>query len=68
MKKESIFRIGIFIALITILSKILGLVRDQVITAFFGASLVTDTYLAVNNLTGLILVTFGGVGEPFIWR
>ncbi len=65
MRKESIFKIGIFIALITILSKILGLVRDQVITAFFGASLVTDTYLAVNNLTGLILVTFGGVGGAF---
>lgn len=65
MTKESIFKIGMVIALITIVSKVLGLVRDQVITASFGASAVTDAYLAVNNLTGLMLVTFGGVGGAF---
>jgi len=53
------------VAILTFLSKFIGLARDIVVLQVFGAGLVTDAYNYACMLTNQILVLFGGVGGPF---
>ena len=68
----SFLRIASLIAILSLLSKGLGLVREQVIAAFFGASGQSDAYRYAYILPGFALVLLGGLNGPFhgieIWH
>ncbi len=61
----SLFRSASVIAVVTIVSKILGLVRDQMIAHGYGASMVSDAYLYAFQIPSFALVLLGGLGGPF---
>lgn len=61
----SLFRSVSIVAVVTIVSKILGLVRDQMIAYGYGASLVSDAYLYAFQIPSFSLVLLGGLGGPF---
>lgn len=54
-----------FIAVIILLSKIAGFLRDIVIANYYGASVVSDAYFYAYQIPALVLVILGGVGGPF---
>lgn len=58
-------RIASFIAALTIVSKILGLIRDLMIAYFFGTSMQADAFNMAYLLTGNFFVIFGGIGGPY---
>ncbi len=64
-KREAIGRTFGLVALVTFLSKFVGLTRDIAILYIFGTSTITDAYYFAYLLTGNILVLFGGLGGPF---
>lgn len=53
------------IAVVIILSKLFGFVRDVVIASYYGASTVSDAYFYAYQIPALALVLLGGVGGPF---
>lgn len=53
------------VAFLTVLSKLLGQVRDSAIAAAYGLGPVVDGFNYANMVTGNIFVLFGGVGGPF---
>ena len=53
------------IAVISIISKLIGFVRDVVIANYYGASMVSDAYYYAYMIPALSLVILGGVGGPF---
>ncbi|MDX2085188.1 MAG: murein biosynthesis integral membrane protein MurJ [Candidatus Melainabacteria bacterium] len=53
------------IAVATLLSKLLGLIRDWMIFNAYGASLVTDAYFAAFQIPSFALILLGGLGGPF---
>ncbi|MBY0451276.1 MAG: murein biosynthesis integral membrane protein MurJ [Cyanobacteria bacterium] len=67
MKKSepSLLRAAGLIAAVTIVSKLLGAVRDWQIVHVYGASMVSDAYLAAAQLPSFAIVLLGGLGGPF---
>ena len=53
------------VAILTILSKMIGLVRDIVVAHAYGTGIVADAYNYAYQFTGNILILFGGLGGPF---
>lgn len=53
------------IAAATFISKIFGLVRQQVITAAFGLGPVADAYQYAYTIPGFLLILLGGINGPF---
>jgi putative peptidoglycan lipid II flippase len=53
------------VAILTVLSKVAGLVRDIAVAAAYGTSVVADAYNFAYLFTGNILILFGGLGGPF---
>ena len=53
------------IAVVTIVSKLIGFIRDIVIANYYGASLVSDAYYYAYQIPSLSLILLGGVGGPF---
>lgn len=53
-KKNSIFRAGLLVALLTILSKCIGFLREALIAAYFGTTAETDAFFLANSMPGLI--------------
>ena len=53
------------VAGLTVLSKVIGLVRDIVVAHAYGTSIVADAYNYAYLFTGNILILFGGLGGPF---
>ena len=64
-KGQSILKAAWIIAFITIISKLLGFVRDVVVANFFGAGLVSDAYFYAYQIPSLAIIILGGVGGPF---
>ena len=64
-KTTSVLKAAWIIAVITILSKLIGFVRDVVIANYYGASLVSDAYYYAYQIPALSLILLGGVGGPF---
>lgn len=64
-KPPSLFKAATIISVVTILSKLLGLVRDQMIAYGYGASMVSDAYLFAFQIPSFALILLGGVGGPF---
>lgn len=64
-KGSSVLRAAWIIAVVTIISKLIGFIRDVVIANCYGASTVSDAYFYAYQLPALAIVLLGGVGGPF---
>ncbi|MBX9687015.1 MAG: polysaccharide biosynthesis C-terminal domain-containing protein [Candidatus Obscuribacterales bacterium] len=53
------------VAILTVLSKVIGLARDVIVAHAYGTSIVADAYNYAYLFTGNILILFGGLGGPF---
>jgi putative peptidoglycan lipid II flippase len=64
-KNQSILKAAWLIALVTIVSKFIGFLRDITIANCYGASLISDAYFYAYQLPALAIILLGGVGGPF---
>lgn len=64
----ALFRITSLVSGMTLLSRVLGLVRDVVLARFFGASLVMDAFLVANRIPNMLRRFFaeGAFSQGFI--
>ena len=60
-----LFKAAWWIAVIILLSKVAGFLRDIVVANYYGASIVSDAYFYAYQIPALALVILGGVGGPF---
>ena len=58
-RKTSIENIAMILALATIISKILGLMRELVVAYRFGAGSITDAFVLTNGIPSMIFVSIG---------
>lgn len=61
----SVLKAAWIIAVVTIISKLIGFIRDVVIANYYGASMVSDAYYYAYQIPSLSLILLGGVGGPF---
>lgn len=61
----SIFNAAKLVALVTIVSKFVGFLRDIIIAKYYGAGLVSDAYFYAYQIPALAIIILGGVGGPF---
>lgn len=59
------YKVASLVAVLTIISKVLGLARDLVIAHFYGTSMEADAFNMAYLFTGNFFIIFGGVGGPF---
>lgn len=64
-KSISVLKAAWLIMVVTIVSKLIGFVRDIVIANYYGASMVSDAYYYAYQIPSLSLILLGGVGGPF---
>ena len=64
-KEPTLLKAAWMIAVVTIISKLIGFVRDIIIANYYGASLVSDAYYYAYQIPSLSLILLGGVGGPF---
>lgn len=62
---RSLAGIAGIIAAATLISKVFGLVRQQVITAAFGLGAAADAYSYAYTIPGFLLILLGGINGPF---
>ncbi|MUG95942.1 murein biosynthesis integral membrane protein MurJ [Scytonema sp. UIC 10036] len=62
---RSIAGIAGIVAAGTLISKVVGLVRQQVIAAAFGLGVVADAYQYAYVIPGFLLILLGGINGPF---
>ncbi len=65
VKPPSLSKTFRLVALLSILSKVVGLLRDIVVASAYGTSILADAYNYAYLFTGNILILFGGLGGPF---
>ena len=64
-KTPGVLKAAWLIAVVTIVSKLIGFIRDVVIANYYGASMVSDAYYYAYQILSLSLILLGGVGGPF---
>ena len=64
-KNMSVLKAAWIIAVVTIISKLIGFIRDIIIANYYGATLVSDAYYYAYQIPSLSLILLGGVGGPF---
>ncbi|MBX9948226.1 MAG: murein biosynthesis integral membrane protein MurJ, partial [Candidatus Obscuribacterales bacterium] len=64
-KKPSLGKTFGIVAVLTVLSKCAGLIRDIVVLQAFGTNYLSDAFNNATLFTGNILILFGGLGGPF---
>src|SRR5271163_3650575 len=64
-KRPSMGRTFGVVALLSVISKIVGLARDIVVASAYGTSVLADAYNYAYLFTGNVLILFGGLGGPF---
>jgi putative peptidoglycan lipid II flippase len=64
-KGPSVLKAAWLIAVVTIVSKIIGFIRDVVIANCYGATTVSDAYFYAYQIPALAIILLGGVGGPF---
>lgn len=64
-KTPSLLKAAWIIIVVTIISKLIGFVRDIVVANYYGASMVSDAYYYAYQIPSLSLILLGGVGGPF---
>lgn len=62
---KSVLRVASLIAVLTILSKGIGFLREVVIANYFGAGVPKDAYAIAYILPAMALILFGGLNGPF---
>ena len=65
MDNKGLFKVVSLIAIVTILSKLAGFIRDLVIASAYGASVSSDAYFYAYQIPALALILLGGLGGPF---
>lgn len=65
MTNKNLFKVAGLIAIITIISKIVGFGRDMVTTYVYGANQITDAYFLAYQIPSFALILLGGLGGPF---
>lgn len=60
MSNRMIAKAAVLLLFISILARLLGFVREQVIAAYFGTSMLTDVYVMGLTLPNLVYVIIGG--------
>jgi len=65
MTGKSLFKVAGLIAIITIISKLVGFGRDVVIAQAYGATVVSDAYFYAYQIPSFALILLGGLGGPF---
>lgn len=63
--RRSLAGIAGIVALATLISKVFGLVREQVIAAAFGVGPVVNAYAYAYVIPGFLLILLGGINGPF---
>ena len=68
VKKPSLARASGAVSAITMLSRVLGLVRDRVIATYFGAGMATDAFFVAFKIPNLLrrLVAEGSLATAFV--
>ena len=64
-KSQSLLKAAWVIAFITIISKMIGFLRDVVTANYYGAGTTSDAYFYAYQIPALALILLGGVGGPF---
>lgn len=64
-KTQSLLKAAWIIAFVTIISKLIGFLRDVVIANFYGAGMVSDAYFYAYQIPALAIILLGGIGGPF---
>jgi putative peptidoglycan lipid II flippase len=64
-RAPSLLKAAGLIAAVTVLSKMLGMLRDIGIAGIYGASNVSDAYFAALQIPSFAIVLLGGLGGPF---
>ena len=64
-KKLSLFNAAKLVALVIIVSKFVGFLRDVIIAKYYGAGTVSDAYFYAYQIPALSILILGGVGGPF---
>ncbi|NMG05358.1 murein biosynthesis integral membrane protein MurJ [Brasilonema sp. UFV-L1] len=62
---RSVASIAGIVAVGTLISKVVGLVRQQAIAAAFGLGVVADAYQYAYVIPGFLLILLGGINGPF---
>lgn len=63
--KRSLAGIAGIVAVATLISKIFGLVREQIVAAAFGVGPVINAYSFAYVIPGFLLILLGGINGPF---
>ena len=64
-KSQSLLKAAWIIAFVTIISKLIGFLRDVVIANYYGAGMVSDAYFYAYQIPAISIILLGGVGGPF---
>ena len=64
-KTQSLLKAAWIIAFVTIVSKLIGFLRDIVIANFYGAGMVSDAYFYAFQIPAISIILLGGLGGPF---
>ncbi len=62
---RSVANIAGIVAIATLISKVFGLVREQIIAAAFGVGAVVNAYSYAYVIPGFLLILLGGINGPF---
>ncbi|OGI04725.1 MAG: murein biosynthesis integral membrane protein MurJ, partial [Candidatus Melainabacteria bacterium GWF2_32_7] len=65
MTKSNLIKVAGLIAVITILSKLVGFLRDVVTAGAYGATTISDAYFYAYQIPAFALILLGGLGGPF---
>ncbi len=63
--EKGLLKAASWIAVVILLSKVVGFLRDVVIANYYGAGMVSDAYFYAYQIPALAVVILGGVGGPF---
>lgn len=64
-KKRSLSSIAGIVGIATLISKVVGLVREQIVAAAFGVGAVANAYAYAYVIPGFLLILLGGINGPF---
>ena len=62
---SSILKASWIIAVVTVISKLMGFLRDIIVANYYGASMVSDAYFYAYQFPALAVTLLGGIGGPF---
>lgn len=61
----TILKAAWLIAVVTVISKLVGFLRDIIVANYYGASTVSDAYFYAYQFPALAVTLLGGIGGPF---